>query len=442
MKSQTDSGVQQWRAIFSVFSNAAGLAREALDAIVRDLLAKNFGRGEPPVRRQSAYEEALLYGYLAAAHNDPQWSERAIECLNLEIDSASQMAGNLGLYSGLCGLGWTAEHLSQLFARIQSAEGAGEEGDVTADINAAAVRRLKSGRPETFYDLISGLVGLGVYFLERLLKPDAIHGIRLVFGHLESLAEKTNSGITWHTGVDQLPEWQANLCPNGYYNLGVAHGVPGIIHFLSQISGTAIVEEDRLRRLLDGAVAWVTAQQLPPRSISCFPSWVVPGQEPVGSRFGWCYGDLGIMAVLRQASRRVQRRDWREFADALLDHCLTRQPEEGGVADAPLCHGAAGVAHIFNRIYQSEGDPRCRDASLLWFERALAMRRPGNGVGGFSALTRPDLGGPVVWEANPALIDGSIGIALALLAALTPIEPNWDRLLLLSGQELRPKGYQ
>jgi hypothetical protein len=39
----------------------------------------------------------------------------------------------------------------------------------------------------------------------------------------------------------------------------------------------------------------------------------------------------------------------------------------------------------------------------------------------------------VIWEPSRAFLDGAIGVALALLAALTPIEPQWDRLLQLSG---------
>jgi hypothetical protein len=35
---------------------------------------------------------------------------------------------------------------------------------------------------------------------------------------------------------------------------------------------------------------------------------------------------------------------------------------------------------------------------------------------------------------NPSFLEGSVGIALALLAAVSPKDPEWDRLLLLSGR--------
>jgi len=246
------------------------------------------------------------------------------------------------------------------------------------------------------------------------------------------MAEVTDMGVTWRSSPELLPESYQSRCTRGYYNLGVAHGIPGIIYFLGQVSATNIVDQERCHRLLDGAMGWLISQQRPRTARSRFSSWILPGEEPSDSRLGWCYGDLGILAVLLQVARHADRRDWQEFAHDLLDHCLAWPADRTGVVDAPLCHGAAGVAHIFNRIYQSEGDSRCLTAALAWYKRALAMRQPGTGVAGFTSFTAPDPSGPIVWEANPGFVDGAIGIALALLAAMTPVEPRWDRSMLLS----------
>jgi len=271
-------------------------------------------------------------------------------------------------------------------------------------------------------------VGFGVYFLERWPAETAIRGIHEVINRLDATAERTDKSVTWHSGPELTPEWMWPDYPDGHYNLGVAHGVPGIIHFLGAVLAAGI-EVDRVRPLLAGAVEWVIAQQRPPGSRSWFSSWV-PGESD--SRPTWCYGDMGILAVLLQVARITGRDDWREFAQGLLEHCLAWPPDLARINDAPLCHGTAGTAHIFNRIYQSEGDPRCRDAAIAWFERTLAMRRPEGGVGGFATYGVPDKSGPPVWEPSPAFLDGAIGVALALLGAVSDVEPSWDRLLLLS----------
>jgi hypothetical protein len=59
------------------------------------------------------------------------------------------------------------------------------------------------------------------------------------------------------------------------------------------------------------------------------------------------------------------------------------------------------------------------------------MRRPGRGVGGYAAW---QLGGDgaVTWVADCDLLTGAVGIALALRAAATPAEPDWDRMLLVA----------
>ena len=65
---------------------------------------------------------------------------------------------------------------------------------------------------------------------------------------------------------------------------------------------------------------------------------------------------------------------------------------------------------------------------MFWFERTLQMRREGEGIAGFLSW-RPGDGG---WAADRSLLAGATGIALALLAAATPVEPSWDRILLAS----------
>jgi hypothetical protein len=105
-----------------------------------------------------------------------------------------------------------------------------------------------------------------------------------------------------------------------------------------------------------------------------------------------------------------------------------RPAESCGVVDAPLCHGAAGLGHLYNRIFQATGDRRFLDAALRWVESALEMKRDGEGIGGYQTW-RPGEGG---WTSDRSLLAGATGVALALLAAATPVEPSWDRLLLAS----------
>jgi hypothetical protein len=102
------------------------------------------------------------------------------------------------------------------------------------------------------------------------------------------------------------------------------------------------------------------------------------------------------------------------------------------VVDAGLCHGAAGLAHIYNRAWQATGDGFFAEAARAWLGRALAMRQEIEGAPhGFTAFL-PGRDGKLAWMPDAALLTGAGGVALALMAAATAVEPCWDRILLVS----------
>jgi len=115
----------------------------------------------------------------------------------------------------------------------------------------------------------------------------------------------------------------------------------------------------------------------------------------------------------------------------LLDRCRHWPHDKDQIRDAGLCHGALGVAHIFNRVYQADGDDRWREAAIAWYRRGLSMRQTGSGIGFtawvFDRTVQPD--------PTPLFLAGAPGVALALLAGATSVEPAWDRLMSLSGRQ-------
>jgi lantibiotic modifying enzyme len=105
------------------------------------------------------------------------------------------------------------------------------------------------------------------------------------------------------------------------------------------------------------------------------------------------------------------------------------ETEAGEVEDAGLCRGAAGIAHRLDRRARETGEERIAEEARCWFARLLAMRRPGEGIGGFQARV-PDGRGGAAWADDPGFLNGAAGIGLALLAAISPVEPAWDQVLL------------
>jgi lantibiotic modifying enzyme len=392
-------------------------AEDAVHAIVGDLSAPGRDIAENPSLAGGISGLALLHCYLAQSQRGPDHAALAGRHLHRAITAVADSPTCAALYSGLTGVGWALAHLQ---GRLPDLDG---EDDLAA-IDKALLSHLDQSPWRDDYDLIGGLVGFGVYGSERLPRPAALACLECVAERLAETAEHRAEGITWWTNPAWLPAEARARYPQGYYNLGLAHGVPGVIALLGQVSSVAAA---RARPLLDGAVRWLLAQQLP----GGYPHWVGPEGTDRPGRLAWCYGDPGVAAALLLAARCVGEPAWEREARAVARRAAGRPPDQAGVMDAGLCHGAAGLGHLFNRLFQATGDPSFAEAARAWFERALLMRRPGRGVGGYEAWQPGDDGAPA-WVADPGLLTGSVGIALALLAATTAIEPAWDRMLLVA----------
>lgn len=325
--------------------------------------------------------------------------------------------GNLALYRGWAGVGWLCSHLEA------------DDESVAEHADRVLLSALNRWPRHAGYDLIGGLVGVGVYFLERLPDRAARGGLVRILEELERTAVEVEDGVSWFTEPALLPEWQRKRASRGYYNLGVAHGVPGVMWLLGKLCAHG-VEADRASVLLRGSLRWLLAIHPHPETPD-LPSWISPGVacEP-NQRMAWCYGPLGAAAVVWEAAREGGYGAAEEWARTVAVACAEVAPSESRNHDAGLCHGAAGNAHIFGRLYRRTGDLRFRKAALGWFSNTLAYYRPGVGIGGFRAWA--DVNGGQGFVDDASFLSGSAGIGLALLGAITDTDPAWDRLLLLS----------
>lgn len=389
----------------------------AIEEIER-ALAEHMELDEDPLLASGQPGQALFFAYLDAARKGSDAADRALDALGRSIDALAERELLPTLYTGICGIGWAVEHLTRRFFATDE--------DLCVAIDEA-LEKLLSSRQTHQYELIAGLAGYGTYLVERLPNPDAARLLVRVLDLLEESAEMSRQGISWYTQPEWLPSWQRERMPDGCYNLGVAHGVPGVLGFLAAARRGG-VDDPRLTRLADGTVRWLLGRRLPPGAGSELPSTIIPGLTPEPSRMAWCYGDLGISVVLLAAARSFGRPDWE--AEALdLARLAARRPVEA--TDSSLCHGTAGNGHLFNRIFQATGDPEMKEAALAWYRLALGQRRPGEGFAGFVTWVGPRAG-EGEWQGHPGMLIGAAGVGLALLAAVSDVEPDWDRVLLAS----------
>jgi lantibiotic modifying enzyme len=357
----------------------------------------------------------LFHGYLAAANGDERSRESAEARLAKAVEHAGEGSLSASFFTGLAGIAWTNQHLEELLT-------GGAMANLNEEIDAALDDLLRTSPWPWAYDLTYGLAGAGCYAVDHPNREIARCLIDLIVDRLDELAQESAEGLAWWTSPTLMARQAAERFPDGHFDTGVAHGIPGVIGMLGRVCAAGLATA-KSQRLLSSAVAWLLANRRPDDGGSTFGRYVT-GFEKHNCRSAWCYGDPGIAAALLSASRATGELSWEHEAIAVaLKDCARPRPDME-VVDATLCHGAAGLGHLYNRMYQATGEETFARVARDWFEAVLNMREPGEGYEAWW----PSEG---TWARASGLLDGVAGIGLALIAATSSLEPRWDRPLLL-----------
>ncbi|MDB4965767.1 MAG: Lanthionine biosynthesis cyclase LanC [Myxococcales bacterium] len=357
---------------------------------------------------------AVFFSYAARAFGDETLARTSQALLDDAIGRAYDLSLPAGLYYGFSGLAWAIEHVAA--ARPDDEENAHSE------VDDALYEALGVSPWAGSFDLVSGLVGIGVYALERSRSPVAMECARRIIDRLGELARPSRGGLAWWSDPAFT---DARAGADGHYDLGLAHGVPGVIALLGRAC-TITDLRARAMPLLDGAVDWVLRNRTASGSISNFP---YNAERAAPARTAWCYGDPGVAAALLIAARAVGNAAWERTAIEVARAAAVRAEDETGVVDAGLCHGAVGLAHLFSRFYHATGDAGFAEVARFWYGRALRFRIPGSGLAGFLARN-PTPDGAMAWVPSSGFLTGVVGIGLGLISGIAPILPEWDRVLL------------
>lgn len=389
-------------------------AADALDAISADLVALSADPDFAPAPDGLTCGRAgvaVFLAYHARATGRDREASAAVELLAASILGAMRRPPGLSLSEGLVGVAWAVSHLRRtaLPDRYE---------DPVAAVDGAVADLLADDDWPVDGELLHGLAGYGICALERLPGPTPVAVLEGIVARLARSAVRQDGGVTWRAAAGD---------PDGRIDLGVAHGVAGIIGFLARVAAAG-VSEVAARELLAPATDWLLARRTDGFGGTTVPPFLGYELRAAQARTAWCYGDLGVAAALLAAARYAHRADWERAAVAMARAAAARPRDRMHLLGTGLCHGTAGAAHLFGRMHQATGDPELRAAALRWFGHVLDDRRPGTGVGGFGAY-HAEPGGTPRWWGDPGLLDGAAGVGLALLSALEPVEPEWDRAL-------------
>jgi hypothetical protein len=174
-----------WRPLLA--DEARGRALAVVEEITRSL-PDPPGNGEPESGGWSlaggSAGLAVLAAYLSRSLGEP-YDDAAVGFLN----HATRTVSGISLYGGVAGVAWALEHThDQLFPR---------DPDDPNEIVDDRLIEVLSEPWNSDYDLIGGLVGIGVYAVERLPHASGGQLLSTVVDRLDEIAERTDRGITW-----------------------------------------------------------------------------------------------------------------------------------------------------------------------------------------------------------------------------------------------------
>jgi len=356
---------------------------------------------------------SLFLFYYARYKNIPFPYQPAINHLDFLFSQIEEMPKPpLSFCSGVSGVGWLLDHLCrQGFLQAEPDE---MLLDIDEYLYEFALNELNHGR----YDFLHGAMGIVLYFVRRNRKDFLYRFVQ----SLENLAIWDGDCAKWQTVLSSGTEG---------FNISLSHGSSAIVLVLCKIL-RMMPEDDLVRKTLVGAVSYIVRQEISVQQYgSYFPGFSIESQSSLSkTRLAWCYGDLGIATAILDSGIVLHNQEWIDKSIKIFLHAATRRGlQENMVIDAGICHGTAGIALIFNRMYHNTKLPEFKNAAHYWFVETVEMAKFSDGFAGFKTWRSVEMGG---WNNSDNLLDGIAGIGLCLLSFVMHEAPAWDECLLLS----------
>ncbi len=285
------------------------------------------------------------------------------------------------------------------------------------------IYKMRQDITNNHYDFMHGALGVGLYFLRKGSNKDVINEL---IEYLYNTAEKdsVNKTCKWKSLIDIKTQKYG-------YNIALSHGISSIVLFLCQVlkEGT-FGNNEKIHETLNGAVNYILSQQIDPLMYgSYFPSQSLENNSPIiKSRLAWCYGDLGVALALWYAGRTTNNKEWEDKGMEVLLYSAKRKTQtETYVMDAGICHGSAGLAMIYRRLYIETKNTAFEKAATYWIEKTLNFSQSDNVLIDYVSYRSDG-----VKEYSYNLLEGISGIGFVLLDKLSNDNQKWDEIFLIS----------
>lgn len=335
---------------------------------------------------------------------------------------------DISLFDGLCGVGFAANCMSDNGKRYQTFIGNLNEYIVDiADRNILNYKKIPLN--EFSYDIMYGLTGTANYLLNFKSESKVKNTLLRILRYLTDICKVGNNGIpkfVIRTEQSHLFSKEKNL-KVGYVNLGVAHGIPGILLVLCKSYESGICVQNQLE-----AIRYLSEYMFN----SCIKNndeifWEaqkivgIDNDKAVPSRDAWCYGTPGVAYSLLVASKILNDNEMCNLAIDSMKSSLKRLRE---VISPTFCHGLSGLCCLARKFYEYTNDNYFYEMNMKLLEHMLDLysdQYP------FGFIDREIEKGQLVDKNEIGLLTGTSGVILTILSCYRPIKTKWDSIFLL-----------
>ncbi|HAS47305.1 MAG TPA: hypothetical protein DCS93_42910 [Microscillaceae bacterium] len=397
------------------------MRQDDLESIILSLSEKdfldNFNHSESASLYLGSMGVAIHYSWLYNYTKEPIYKHQAYDLISSSINNLNSLDGKSSL-SGYAGILWGIVHLININLLSYN-----ETKTIIIELKRLILDSISQDISDHNFDLMHGLIGKlialqVVYELAPLDQNDLPPIIENSISELIEMATADNISLTVF--------WQNAFYRKGIINTGMAHGVAGIIWFLTNMSNQPFLTSSiRTKCVLyaKNAANWLILQKTnSPNDHFCIPCDIDLSNNNQSNRFSlaWCHGDLGIASALIGAGKTFKDEKLSiEGVDiakriAQLEYQNSTILQDESFIDCSLCHGTFGAFFMFYQLYQWTGEASLKKAYSYWLDLSLKSIQNGDNLRGLkTAVISPDQ--KIIWQQNISLLNGVTGTTLILL---------------------------
>ncbi|MHA7056791.1 lanthionine synthetase C family protein [Aquimarina sp. M1] len=366
---------------------------------------------------------AMFHFYYANYKDDDRHREKGAEIISEAFNRIEKGYTYPTFCNGIAGACWVLELLKEeKFIEL-------EEDIITEDVDKYLFGKMKAFIMDNNFDFMHGAIGIGLYYFKRFQNVTSSDLKNRYEMYLMVLINAISETVIVE---DDTVRWKSKIVSGEYiaegYNLGLAHGIPSIINFLSRLVINPSFS-DKIKNLLKPACNYIlNCKHKNTELTSSFPNWVIEGRfDSSNSRLAWCYGDLGIgLSILKSGQSLKDIFLINEAIEVLIKTTLRKDIEETRILDAGLCHGAYGVLNLYNQIYNQTKNLIFKNSIEYWANVSLDLATHKDGYAGYKELD------DYSWKSNQKFLGGISGIGLAIINYIENHYSKWNEALLIS----------